>query len=87
MTDIILTFINILSTVLVIAVIIRALLSWFMPNDSTGLSRILNDVTEPVLQPIRRVLPPVSGIDFSPIIALILIQLVSRVLVSLIAST
>lgn len=81
--DIVGTFIHILSFVLVAAIIVRALLSWFMPNDGTGLTRILNDITEPILAPIRRVLPPVSGIDFSPILALILIQLVSYLLISL----
>lgn len=54
-----------------------------MPNDGTGLTRILNDITEPILGPIRRVLPPVSGIDFSPILALIIIQIVSFILIGL----
>jgi YggT family protein len=80
--DIWIRFISILSTVLVVAIIIRALLSWFAPNDGTGLSRVLMDVTEPVLAPIRRVLPPVGGIDFSPILAIILVTLVGRLLIS-----
>lgn len=73
-------FISILGNVLFIAVLVRALISWFMPNDGTGLGRVLYDITEPILRPIRRLLPPVGGIDFSPILAIILIQLVSHVL-------
>lgn len=81
------TFISILATVLTLAVFIRALLSWIMPNDSSGLTTVLLDVTEPVLRPIRRILPPVSGIDFSPIVAMIAIQVVSNILISLLSYT
>jgi YggT family protein len=85
--QVIITFISILATVLTLAVFIRALMSWIMPNDSTGLTRVLQDITEPVLRPIRRVLPPVSGIDFSPIVAMIVIQVVSQVLINLLSAT
>ena len=81
------TFIHILATVLVIAIIIRALMSWIMPQDGSGLTRVLLDITEPVLAPIRRVLPPVAGIDFSPILAMILVQLVSQLVTQLLASS
>jgi YggT family protein len=82
------SFIHILATVLIIAIIIRALMSWFMPQDGGGgLSRVLLDITEPILAPIRRILPPVGGIDFSPILAMILIQLVSTVLAQLLQNS
>jgi YggT family protein len=81
------SFIHILSTVLVIAIIIRALMSWIMPQDSSGLTRVLLDITEPILAPIRRVLPPVAGIDFSPLLALILVQLVSSFATQILASS
>lgn len=76
------SFIHILSFVLIAAIIVRALMSWFMPNDGTGLTRVLNDITDPILVPIRRVLPPVGGIDFSPLLALIAIQLLSTLIIS-----
>lgn len=84
--EVIANFINILGTVLFFAIFIRALMSWFMPQDSTGISRVLADITEPILQPIRRVLPSIGGLDFSPWVAMILIQLVSRFLISLLVS-
>jgi YggT family protein len=83
----VITFIHILATVLVVAIIIRALMSWIMPQDGSGLTRVLLDITEPILAPIRRVLPPVAGIDFSPILALILVQLVSQLVTQLLASS
>jgi len=81
-TDISIQFISILGGVLVAAIFVRALLSWFMPNDGSGLMRVLMDVTEPVLAPIRRLLPPVGGFDFSPILAMVLIWLVRQLLIS-----
>lgn len=86
MTDIVISFIHILSLVLIIAIIVRALMSWVMPNDASGLTSVLLDITDPVLRPIRRILPPVGGIDFSPLLALVLIQLVSQVLIQLLVN-
>jgi YggT family protein len=83
----VISFIHILATVLIIAIIIRALMSWIMPQDGSGLTRVLLDITEPILAPIRRVLPPVAGIDFSPILAMILVQLVSSLITQLLASS
>ena len=81
------TFIQILGTILWVAVLIRALMSWVMPQESGGFSRLLWDITEPVLAPIRRVLPPLGGIDFSPLLAIILINLIENVLVNLVQSS
>jgi YggT family protein len=79
-------FISILGYVLVAAIIVRALLSWFMPADAGALGRVLADVTEPVLGPVRRVLPPIGGLDLSPIVAIILVQLVANFLSQIIQS-
>lgn len=79
--DVVASFINILAIVLTFAIIIRALMSWFMPAGGSGAAALLVDVTEPILAPIRRILPPLGGIDFSPLLALILIQVVSSLLV------
>lgn len=78
--EIISTFVNILCTVLIACIIIRALMSWLMPGGGNQLLRALGDITEPLLAPIRRLLPPVGGIDFSPIVVLILLQILNYVL-------
>ena len=57
----------------------RMILSWFpISPDSpfAAIYRVLYQVTEPVLGPVRRTLPPMGGFDFSPIVVLLLIQLV-----------
>lgn len=51
--------------------VILAILSWFTPPGYNPATALLSSLTEPLLQPIRRLLPPVSGMDFSPMILII----------------
>jgi YggT family protein len=69
-----------------ILILIRALMSWFSPNPYNRFYILLIRATEPVLAPIRRLIP-ISGIDISPIIAILLIDLVvKRILLSILMS-
>jgi YggT family protein len=69
-------------------ILIRVLLTWISTDPYSPLIRhpivqILHRVTEPVLQPLRRVIPPIGGaVDISPVIALILLEILRRVLIS-----
>ena len=72
----IVTLIDVYSFVILIAVI----LSWVPVNRRHPLIAILHGVTEPVLAPIRRVLPPMGALDLSPMVLLILLQLLKRLL-------
>ena len=75
-------FISIFASVLTWAIIIRALLSWFSIGGVQPVFRLLVEITEPVLAPIRRVLPTAGMLDFSPLVALLLINVISGILVS-----
>lgn len=79
-------FVDLLFTALVFAIIARALLSWFNLGPGNPLVRILNDVTEPILAPLRRVIPNLGMIDISPLVAILLLQAVQNLLTSLIAA-
>jgi YggT family protein len=57
------------------AILLQAILSWF-PTGYSEASQILEQVTSPILKPIRRIIPPIQGMDISPIPALIILQLV-----------
>ena len=59
----------------------RALLSWVDSRQQWGISRILADITDPVIAPLRRVIPPIGMIDISFIVAILLIQVLQRLLV------
>lgn len=63
--------------------IARALISWFRPDPYNPLVRTLYNVTEPVLEPVRRIIPPLGGLDLSILIVLIGLQLLSGFLFSL----
>jgi YggT family protein len=65
-----------LLTALQIAIIARALFSWIDPVGRTPVGAILFRVTDPILMPIRRVMPSTGFVDLSPIIALLLIQVI-----------
>jgi YggT family protein len=79
------SLINLVFTVLTIALIGRALLSWFDPGMRSTVGRILVDLTEPIIGPIRRVVPPLGMFDISPIIALLLLYVLQRLLISAVA--
>jgi YggT family protein len=67
---------------LVIAIIISAVLSWLVAFDVINLrnrfvynvAHFLDAVTRPVLRPVQKIIPPIGGVDISPIIVLLVIQ-------------
>lgn len=72
-------------------ILIRVLLSWltvtpyshFMSHPAV---QLLYRVTDPVLEPLRRLIPPIGGaIDISPVVALIILEIVHRILIWLLA--
>jgi YggT family protein len=79
MPDSLITLISYLFNALTILLVARALLSWFDPGMRSSVGKILVDITEPLLGPIRRMIPSAGGLDFSPIIAIILLQCVERI--------
>jgi YggT family protein len=79
MPDSLITLISYLFNALTILLVARALLSWFDSGMRSSVGKILVDITEPLLGPIRRMIPSAGGLDFSPIIAIILLQFVERI--------
>ena len=57
------------------AILIQVILSWVSPH--SPIANVLNSLTRPILEPIQHILPMASGIDFSPIVALILLQMIN----------
>jgi YggT family protein len=76
-------FVRLLATVLWLLLIARVLLSWTNPTGGGGLTAFVYQATEPILAPIRRVLPPTGGIDWSPLIAMLLVGVVVRVVAAI----
>ena len=65
-------------------IVIRILLSWVNPDPYNPIVQFLVRATEPVLEPLRRLIPPMAGLDLSPIAALLGISLLQRLVASLI---
>ena len=70
--------VQVLCLVLSGAIFVRAILSWFPMNPSNALIAMLDQITEPVLAPLRRIVPRIGMIDITPLVAIILLQLLSR---------
>ena len=72
---------NLVLTVYMWIIIARAILSWVNPDPYNPIVRFLYRVTEPVLRPIRRRLPPTIGLDLSPLVVLLVIYFLQSFLV------
>lgn len=77
-------FIHILASALIICIIADILLSYFM-SPSHPVRSTLDRIVQPLLDPIRRVVPTVGMLDFSPLVLLIIIQLVEWLLTAILA--
>ncbi len=77
-----------MSRIFYLLILIRCIISWLPINRNNSLVRLCYMLTEPVLAPIRRLFDrsPIGGagigIDFSPVIAIILVDIVCRLLIS-----
>ena len=79
---------------LILAIIVSAILSWLVAFNVInlrnqfvyGVARFLDAVTTPVLRPFQRLIPPLGGVDISPIIAILVLQGLSRYLLPWLAA-
>ena len=83
---VIVNFLELLISALMVLVIARVVVSWLAPSGGGGLVAFIYQVTEPILAPIRRVIPPMGGLDWSPLVALLLFGVLVRVLSQLTVS-
>ena len=84
MVAFLLQLVNWIFTLYSFAFIARAFLSWFRVSHYHPVARFLIQITEPLLAPLRRYIPPMSGMDFTPMVALLILWLVERLLQTLI---
>ncbi len=77
-TVFLITFVRFVLIAFEIAIIARVLLSWVEPRGRSGLSQFLVLVTEPILAPVRRFLPSGGGLDFAPLIVMLVLGAIVR---------
>ncbi|AJD50025.1 hypothetical protein S7S_18065 [Isoalcanivorax pacificus W11-5] len=68
------TLAGLLLNYLFFAVLVRVILSWVAPDPYNPFTAIMIQITEPVMAPVRRILPSMGGLDLSPLIVLLIIQ-------------
>ena len=71
-------FLSYLIFAFTIAIFGRVIMSWISPRGDDQISRVLIQITEPLIAPIRRVLPRFGMFDLSPMIALLLLNFIVR---------
>jgi YggT family protein len=73
---------GILLNIFIISIIIQAVLSWIAPGTYHPLSTLLYQLNEPLLRPARSIIPPISGLDLSPLVVIVGIQLAKMLVVT-----
>ena len=71
---------SLLINVFVFAILIRVILSWVNPASYNAAVMLVNNLTDPMLQVVRNIIPAIGGIDLSPLVVLIALQLIKMVL-------
>jgi YggT family protein len=80
MSGFLVTFINLLFQALFFAILGRVLISWVDPMGNMRVTQVLREITEPILAPIRSVLPNFGMLDLSPLVAMLLLNLIQSLI-------
>lgn len=75
----------ILSVILSIAIFVRVIMSWVGMDPNNAFAVFMRDITEPILAPIRQFMPRLGMLDLSPLVAIILLQLIGRAALTLLS--
>ncbi len=70
----------------IIVLLARVLLSWVQIDPQNPLVNLIHQLTEPLLAPIRRLLPQTGGMDFSPMVAFMVVLIAEQIVLSLLRS-
>ncbi len=76
------SLINALANLFILVIIIQSILTFVM-SPYHPVRRTLDSIVDPFLNPIRRILPPIAGLDFSPVVLIIVIQIISSLLINI----
>jgi len=79
MNDTVASLFTLFLWLLILAVFLRSLMSWFPISQDNEAARLLYRITEPLLEPVRRVLPRTGMIDFSGMVVIILLYVMIEV--------
>lgn len=75
MAETLVSIIKVVAQLISLLILARALLSWFQVDREQPIIKFIIDVTEPILAPVRNILPQPGMMDFSPIVVLLLLNI------------
>ena len=67
---------------LMLVILVTSLLSWVQPDPRNPIVRVLHGIVDPILHPIRVLLPSMGGMDFSPLVALLILSMLQKLIIS-----
>jgi YggT family protein len=79
------TLVSLLINVYMFAIIVEVIISWMNPGSYHPVSSLLHSLTSPLLRPIRHLVPPIAGIDLSPLFAIIGLQVLKMLILPLLS--
>jgi YggT family protein len=79
MSEVLANFVFLLATVLTVLILARVIISWVSPGSGSAIATFVYSATEPILAPIRSLMPSAAGFDFSPMIAILILQVITRI--------
>jgi YggT family protein len=79
------TLVSLLINVYMFAIIVEVIISWMNPGSYNPVSSLLHSLTSPLLRPIRHLVPPIAGIDLSPLFAIIGLQVLKMLILPLLS--
>ena len=86
MANTLISLISLVSTLFWLLILARIIFSWVQVDRYNPVVNLIYQLTEPVLAPIRNLLPAMGGFDFSPLVALLLMEVLARVLTAIVQS-
>jgi YggT family protein len=67
---------------LMLVILVTSLLSWVQPDPRNPIVRVLHGIVDPILHPIKAIIPSMGGMDFSPLVALLILSMLQKLIVS-----
>ena len=82
---ILIRIIQLVFTILELAVLARVLFSWIQPDPYNPVVRTIVRLSDPILAPLRRIIPPLGMLDITPLVALIALSIIEQIVIGLLA--
>jgi YggT family protein len=79
---ILVNFVKVFTDIMIAAIFVRVLLSWVITDPRNPLVNVLDQITEPILGPLRRVVPRLGMFDITPMVAMIILIAIQRMVIS-----